>query len=231
MNPTRLVYVTDPLCLWCYGISSIIEEFYQELPSSIITETINGGLFPAEQAKKCDSDFINYLQQAAVHVTKLSGKEFSLSFWELLAKPGYTYNTEPSAKACVAVKKLAGEKVMMKFMHNLQHAFFIEGKNVMLSSTLALLAKPLGIEPHEFLEFYSSEECLNLTKREYAEAKQLGVQGFPALLYLKGRQGYKLASGFSSLENMKKALFWAENECKQAELANQAVCSDEGCDL
>lgn len=231
MNPARLVYVTDPLCLWCYGLSSIVEQFYQGLPASTITETINGGLFPGEQAKKCDTHFINYLKQASIHVTKLSGKEFNANFWELLAKPGFTYNTEPSAKACVAVKKIAGEKVMMEFMHKLQHAFFIEGKNVMLSSTLALLAKPLGITPHQFLEFYSSEECENLTKKEYAEAKQLGVQGFPALLYLKGRQGYKLASGFSDLESIKKALFWAENECKQDELANEAVCSDEGCNL
>ena len=231
MSSTRLLYITDPLCLWCYGISSIVEEFNQQLPSQLIAETINGGLFPAEQAKKCDSYFINYLKTASVQVTKLSGKEFSPLFWQLLEKPGFIYNTEPSAKASVTVKKLAGELNVLPFMHALQHAFFVNGKDVMQSATLAQLAKPFGIDTQDFLSFYLSDECLNLTKQEYAEVKQIGVQGFPALLYLNGRQGYKLSSGFASLESLQKALSWAENECKQVELDSSNACSDEGCSI
>lgn len=231
MNPTRLLYVTDPLCLWCYGISSVIEEFYQELPKELITETVNGGLFPGAQAKKCDKNFRDYLKNASLQVTKLSGIEFSQLFWKLLAKPGFIYDTEPSAKASVTVKKFAGEKAMLKFIHVLQHAFFVEGQDVMQSDTLASLAKPFGISNHDFLDFYLSEECLNLTKRQYAEVKQLGIQGFPALLYLKDRQGYKLSAGFSNLENLRKAFYWAENECKQAELSSDNICNDEGCSI
>lgn len=231
MNSTRLLYVTDPLCLWCYGISSVIENFYNELPKEIITETINGGLFPGVQAKKCDKSFRDYLKNASVQVTKLSGKEFSASFWQLLAKPGFTYDTEPSAKASVAVKKFAGEQAMLKFMHSLQQAFFVEGKDVMQPSILALLAEPFDVSNQDFLDFYFSEECLNLTKQEYGEAKQLGVQGFPALIYLKGRQGYKLSAGFSNLENLRSAFDWAENECKQAELSAANACTDKGCSL
>lgn len=231
MNPARLLYVTDPLCLWCYGISTVIENFYKELPNEMVTETINGGLFPAAQAKKCDQNFRDYLKNASIQVTKLSGKEFSASFWQLLATPGFTYNTEPSAKASVVVKNLAGEQAMLKFMHLLQQAFFVEGKNVMQPSILALLAEPFDIPNQDFLDFYFSDECLNLTKQEYAEAKQLGVQGFPALLYLKERQGYKLAAGFSDLENLRDAFGWAKNACKQAELNTANVCNDKGCNI
>ena len=231
MTTTRLLYVTDPLCLWCYGISSIIEEFYQELPSELVTETINGGLFPGTKAKICDKSFRDYLKNASLHVTKLSGKEFSPLFWQLLATPGFAYDTEPSAKATVTMKKLAGEKSMMQFMHALQHAFFVEGKNVMQAEVLATLAKPFGISKQDFLDFYLSDECVNLTKQEYAEASQLGVQGFPAILYLYGRQGFNLAAGFSTLENLKKGLDWAKYECKQADLSIQGLCTDEGCSV
>lgn len=231
MNSIRLLYVTDPLCLWCYGISSVIEEFYKELPKELITETVNGGLFPGEQAKKCDKDFRDYLKNASVQVTKLSGKEFSPLFWRLLEKPDFYYDTDPSTKASLTVKKLAGEKVMLEFMHALQNAFFVEGQNVMQSNTLASLAEPFGISNSDFLNFYFSEECLNLTKQEYADVKQLGIQGFPALLYLKDRQGYQLASGYSNLESLRKALGWVENECKQAELSNGNACTDKGCDI
>lgn len=231
MNSTRLLYVTDPLCLWCYGISSVIEQFYNELPKEVITETVNGGLFPAAQGKKCDKNFRDYLKNASIQVTKLSGKEFSASFWQLLATPGFIYDTEPSAKASVAVKKIAGEQAMLKFIHLLQQAFFVEGKDVMQPSILALLAESLGVPNKDFLNFYFSEECLNLTKQEYAEAKQLGVQGFPALIYLKERQGYKLSAGYSNLESLRNAFIWAENECKQAELSTANACTDEGCSI
>ena len=231
MANARLLYVTDPLCLWCYGISSIVEQLYQELPSNLITETINGGLFPGAQAKKCDKSFRDYLQNASLHVTKLSGKEFSPLFWQLLATPGFSYDTQPSARASVAVKKLIDDKAMLEFMHTLQNAFFVEGKNVMQASTLAALAEPFGISQQDFLRFYLSDECLNLTKQEYAEAKQLGVQGFPALLYLNGRQGYKLSAGFSTLESLHKALDWAQYECKQAEHSIEGICTDEGCSI
>lgn len=231
MTAARLLYVTDPLCLWCYGISSIVEEFYHQLPSELCTETINGGLFPGIQAKRCDKDFRDYLKNASLHVTKLSGKEFSPLFWQLLATPGFSYDTEPSARASVTVKKLAGEEAMLNYIHALQHAFFVEGKDVMQANTLAKIAEPFGISQQDFLSYYLSGNCLNLTKQEYAEAKQLGVQGFPALIYLNGRQGYKLSAGFSTLENLKKAFDWAQNECKQAEHNNVGLCSSDGCSI
>jgi putative protein-disulfide isomerase len=229
MNSTRLLYVTDPLCLWCYGISSVIEEFYQILPSKLLTETINGGLFPNKQAKICDEAFRDYLKNAAEHVTKLSGKTFSPLFWKLLSTPNFIYDTEPSAKASITVKKFTDEKTMLEFMHTIQKAFFVEGKNVMQPSVLASLAQPFGISEQAFLDFYISEKCLNLTKKDYSEAKQLGVQGFPALLYLNGRQGYKLSAGFSDLKSLKKALSWAENECSPTKTNNGNSCSDQGC--
>lgn len=229
MNSTRLIYVTDPLCLWCYGISSIVEEFYQGLPLSLVTETINGGLFIAEHAKHCDKNFRDYLKQAAKQVTKLSGKKFGTKFWELLEKPGFMYNTEPSAKASVTVKHLAGDKAMLSFMHAIQLAFFVEGKNVMQAKVLASIAGEFGVKSRDFLEFYLSEQCANLTKQEYAETKQLGIQGFPALLYLKGRQGYKLSVGFSTLENLNNAFTWAVSECKQTKSNNLGVCSAGAC--
>lgn len=231
MDNPRLLYITDPLCLWCYGISSIVDDFSQQLPTSLSIETINGGLFPAVQAKKCTPEFIDYLKKASENVTKLSGKKFSTDFWQLLATPNFMYDTEPSARASVAMKKLAGEEVMLKYIHSLQEAFFVEGKDIMQAETLASLAKPFGVRRSVFLATYNTEECLSLTKQEYAETKQLGVQGFPAIIYLKGRQGYKLSAGFSTLENLNAALQWAENECKPAVENSENICTDEGCSI
>lgn len=229
MNNPRLVYVTDPLCLWCYGISSVLEDFYQQLPSNLIKETINGGLFPAYKAKKCDRAFREYLQTAAQRVTQMTGKKFGSAFWDLLATADFYYDTEPSAMAVVTVQKYCGEEAMLRFSHALQRAFFEDGVNVMHPETLMLLAEPFGLSQEDFLMFYLTEECMDLTRKQYAEAKQIGVNSFPALLYIDGTQGYSLSAGYSTLEDLTKAFNWAVQECKQVKLNTQNVCSDKSC--
>ncbi len=229
MNSSRLVYVTDPLCLWCYGISSVIEDFYQQLPVELTTETINGGLFPAFKAKKCDRAFIDYLQTAAQRVTQMTGKIFSSKFWDLLATHDFYYDTEPSAMATVTVQKYCGEEAMLRYSHALQEAFFVGGENVMHPETLMLLAEPFGLSQEDFLTFYLTEECMDLTRKQYAEAKQIGVNSFPALLYIDGSQGYSLSAGYSTLEDLTKAFNWARLQCLPVESATQNVCSEKGC--
>jgi putative protein-disulfide isomerase len=229
MNDTRLLYVTDPLCLWCYGISDTIEKFYAGLPDYVETETINGGLFPGKSAKRCDQPFREYLATAAERVTSLTGKKFSQQFWYLLASENFFYDTEPSAKAAIAVKKLAGEQQVVPFIHALQQAFFIEGKNVMEAQVLTKIAENFGITSTDFIQFYFSDDCSSLTNKGYAEAKQLGVQGFPALIYLHENQGYSLAAGYSSLDHLNKALHWADKKHQETIASNQASCSISGC--
>lgn len=231
MKSSSLIYVTDPLCLWCYGIASTIEKFMDTIPNTVAFETINGGLFPGKQAKLCDYSFVNYLKEAAVHVTQLSGKEFSPMFWKLISKGDFRYDTEPAAKASVIVKKLAGEKAMIKYIHALQNAFFIEGKNITLSSTLALLAKPLGIEPYDFLYSYLSDEYTDLTKQQYSEAKQLGISGFPALLFIKGNQAYKLAAGYTTLETLNNNFNLALEKSGYTTTHSSNSCSETGCKI
>ncbi len=231
MNLSQIIYVTDPLCLWCYGIAPDLEKFYQNLPSDIERITINGGLFPNTQAKRTDKAFRDYLKNASKHVTERTGQIFSEKFWALLETDNYFYDTEPAARASVTVKLLKDDATMQHYIHELQQAVFVEGLNPNDPIVLASIAEACGIPQDIFLNEYHSDSTLETTRDEYAMARQLGIQGFPALLYAHDQKGYKIASGYASFSDLENAYNWARGESGQPPLNGGAACDASGCSI
>ncbi len=234
MTPSQLIYVTDPLCLWCYGMAPALDAFYDNLPDDLICVTINGGLFPGDRAKVTDKAFRDYLKNAAQHVTARTGQVFSKHFWTLLETQGFRYDTEPSARASVVVKSLKDEKHMREFIHALQHAVFVDGINPNIADNLASIAEPFGIEKSSFIAAFNDSASLEATHHEYTLASQMGIQGFPALIYQHQERAYSLAAGYAPLEDLQAALNWARGESNQAPIApkqNASACNDQGCSV
>jgi len=219
MNNSQILYVTDPLCLWCYGMAPDLEDFYVSLPSDIECITINGGLFPANKARIADKFFRDYLKKAAVQVTEYTGQIFGDPFWKLLETPGFRYDTEPSAKASVAVKKLKDDASMRAFIHQLQNAVFIEGKNPNEENILADIAELQGVDRKDFLLAFNSSDNNQETHNEYKQALEMGVKGFPALIYIHEEKGYGLAAGYSPKSQLFDTLNWARSQAGQKPIA------------
>ncbi|MET1255110.1 DsbA family protein [Aliikangiella maris] len=232
MSQSQLIYVTDPLCLWCYGIAPTLTQFYATLPENMEKITINGGLFPAERARIADPAFRDYLKNASVKVTELTGQTFSEAFWNLLATPGFKYDTQPSARATVIVKSLSNEQTMREYMHQLQVATFVEGQDPTDEQVLATIATEFGIVKDDFLQAYADNASQQATQDEYAMASQMGVRGFPAILYVKDNQGYSLVSGFAPLDHLTKALAWAMDKAGEPPIQTaENSCDETGCKI
>jgi len=226
MSVNQIIYVTDPLCLWCYGISPSLAEFTQQLPDDIEWLTLNGGLFPAAQAKKADQGFRDYLKSVSDHVTERTGQEFSRKFWDLLETEGFYYDTEPAARAVVAIKNILGEEVVGEYIHALQKAVFVEGENPNSLDVLSEIAGSFNVDAERFKEEYLSQTCLKSTHAEYALTKQLGISGFPAVIYIHEGKGFQLAAGYASTAELNKAFDWARKELGQPLLADSAKSCD-----
>jgi putative protein-disulfide isomerase len=230
MINNQLIYVTDPLCLWCYGIAPELDAFFASLPDDLEGITINGGLFPGAQAKVADKNFQDYLKNAAEHVTEKTGQIFSNSFWELLASDNFLYDTEPAARASVVVKELAGDTKMRSFIHKLQKSVFVDGNNPNLEDTLSELAYSCGVDKVEFVEKYRSDSNLEMTRGEYALAKTMNVRGFPALIYIGEKKGFQIGAGYATLGELTQAFDYARGQCGQPMLNDSAsVCGTTGC--
>ncbi|WP_028468334.1 DsbA family protein [Neptunomonas japonica] len=234
MTPSQLIYVTDPLCLWCYGMAPALDSFYNNLPDELNCITINGGLFPDSRARVTDIEFREYLKNAAQHVTAKTGQVFSKSFWSLLETQGFRYDTEPSARASVVVKSLTDETHMRQFIHALQRAVFIDGINPNITDNLSSIAEQSGIEKGSFIASFNDPTSLEATHNEYALANKMGVQGFPALIYQHQKRAYSLAAGYAPLEELQTALNWARSESNQPTVIskkNTNVCNSQGCSI
>lgn len=231
MSKNQIIYITDPLCLWCYGIAPELEQFYASLPEDVESITINGGLFPNHRGKLADAAFRDYLKKASEYVTQKTGQVFTDKFWSLLETKGFIYDTEPSARASVTVKNLKGDAAMQQYIHALQHAVFVEGLNPTSPELLAGVAQFLEISQEEFLKEYHTDDMLQATRDEYEMAQRLGVQGFPALLYAKDNKGYRIASGYASLSDLKSAFNWARGESGQTPLAESPSCNAQACNV
>lgn len=231
MSKSQIIYITDPLCLWCYGIAPELELFYASLPEDVECITINGGLFPNQRGKVADPEFRNYLKKASEYVTQKTGQIFTDKFWSLLESKGFIYDTEPAARASVTVKNLKDDATMRQYIHALQHAVFVEGFNPNNPEVLASVALSLSISKEDFLKEYQTAEVLNATRDEYRMAQELGVQGFPALLYAKDNKGYRIASGYASLSDLKHAFNWARGESGQTPMVESPSCNAQGCSI
>lgn len=229
MLSSQLIYVTDPLCLWCYGIAPTLKQFYAKLPSDITCITINGGLFPGKQSKVADSHFRNYLKNASKRVTELTGQKFSGAFWKQLEAPNFRYDTEPSARATVAIKSLTNDNTMRAYMYELQLATFVEGLDPTKPEVLASIGQKFNISKDVFLATYQKPDNIQTTQNEYLLAKQMGVQGYPALIYFKENKGYNLISGYAPLEQLNQALAWAMEKCGEKPNLSANACDDTGC--
>ena len=49
MNNLKVIYCTDALCGWCFGMSDDISKLYEEFKDRVEFDLLNGGLFLDER--------------------------------------------------------------------------------------------------------------------------------------------------------------------------------------
>lgn len=209
METHTLYYVTDPLCIWCYGFVPEFALFKSKLPNEIKTVTINGGLFPAEKARPSDKEFQDYLKTAATRVTSTTNQMFTDKFWQRLASPSFMYDTEPAALASYVVGHLVGEQSVLPFIELLQKRVFIDGYDPTDINDLTRVSNEMNVNEERFKIAFNDEQFLYELRQQYQFAKALGAQSYPSLILLKGNNAYSIGTGYNTHEKLLENLQWA----------------------
>ena len=79
----RIIYVGDPLCSWCWGISPHLSKLKAHYKEEMEFEILLGGLRPGG-GEKWNDQFKNFLRQHWEHVTELSGQPFGYKIYKLI---------------------------------------------------------------------------------------------------------------------------------------------------
>ena len=197
-----IFYIGDPMCSWCWGISphvNALKRFANQ--EHIKMKLIMGGLRPGG-GQKWDEQFKSYLKHHWQEVNNRSGQPFKLALFQ---KDQYDYDTEPACRAVVTIRNIAPEKDMA-FYELVQYYFYAENKDPKLLDFYRPICEKLEIDFKDFTENFKSKAMLEATQADFLKSREMGIRGFPSLIYRKGDKLYMIASGYVEFNDLKESI-------------------------
>lgn len=193
---TKLIYVGDPMCSWCYGIAEELEKTITHFEGKLETELVLGGLRPYNTETM--SDLKSFLTHHWEEVHAKSGQKFNYS---ILDDTKMTYDTEPPSRAVLAVRKMDASKEIA-FFKMVQKAFYVDNINVHLDESYFPLVEKLGLDAEKFAALFNASELKEEIKLDFKRAGDLGVNSFPTIVLQKDNKLNIIARGFATCETM-----------------------------
>lgn len=200
MGQLRFIYFADPMCSWCWGFSPNLERMRKAWPD-IPVRLGMGGLYPGvtkPMSARVKAEVANHWR----HVEEATGQPFDHRFFE---REGFVYDTLPSSQALVAVKQVTGENGL-DFLARLHGAFYRDNRDLTDAEVLADIAGEHGVDRDAFREMFESDRARQLTERDIGFARQLGVQGFPALLGYDEERYRLISMGWQSWDWLRQVI-------------------------
>lgn len=188
MTATKLHYIYDPLCGWCYGAAPLVQAA-QKIPNLVLV-LHGGGMMSGENRRQIDSQWRGYVMPHDLRIAQLTGQTFGDNYFNnLLNDTSAIMDSTPPIAAILAADKLAARGAEM--LHRIQHAHYVEGRRIAEVPVLTELATEMGLDSDSFINAYST--ALATSSQHIAESRTLLAQahghGFPtfALEELQGK--------------------------------------------
>lgn len=177
MTATKLHYIYDPLCGWCYAARPMVEA---AKAAGITIVMHGGGLWTP--AIMLTAEKIAYIRSNDHRIAMLTGMEFGPAYLDgLLQDRGTAFWSQPTIAAVLAAGVFR-EEAAIAMMNAIQTAHYVRGKRVVNASVLLELAAEIGLAADPFSEALASvpvEEHIRETRRWMQE---LGLHGFPSFV-------------------------------------------------
>ncbi|MDH1279153.1 DsbA family protein [Pseudomonas chengduensis] len=192
---SRLLYVMDPMCSWCWGFAPVVEALAEQAAAAGVSLQIVVGGLRRDQVAIDAAARVRYLGYWQA-VNASTGQLFD---FERGLPEGLVYDTEPACRALVTARQLdaASAWTLLKLV---QQAFYTEGADVTQASVLVQLAERAGIPRIEFAEAFDSQAMQEATAADFTWVQDLGIAGFPTLLAERDGQLALLTNGYQPLE-------------------------------
>lgn len=194
----EIIYVGDPMCSWCWGISPQLNQLKRKAETlGVPYRIVVGGLRPGG-GDPWNGQFKDFLQHHWEEVNERSGQPFGYSLFE---REEFDYDTEPACRAVVAARMIAPEQED-RFFELVQHHFYVQNEDPKEVAFYQPICQELNIDYHTFKESFQSIKTQQLTQLDFQQNRQWGVRGFPTVIFRDGTTLYAVATGFATFEQM-----------------------------
>lgn len=209
-NKSKIIYVFDPMCGWCYGFSKVMDQYENQHKNKYDFEVISGGMVVGEREGPI-GDFADYILSAYKRVEEYSGITYGEPYLAKLRDKSLWSSSVMPSIAIETFKRFEPSHVV-EFSSAVQRAYFYEGKDLRNTAVYTELIKPYNINSEAFLTLLQSEEMRLEATRGYQTAANFGVTGYPAVILQHKGKYYMVAKGFTDYNTFAKTIETVENK-------------------
>lgn len=207
-SSTEIVYIGDPMCSWCWGISPTVKQLQTYCDEQGYTFSIVvGGLRPGG-GDPWNSQFKNFLRHHWEEIGQRTGQDFR---FELFEKDHFNYDTEPSCRAVVAGEKLLekkkdNNKSLYAFFADIQKKFYVGNEDPSQDDFYRPICEDHGLSFDEFRQLFHAPETKQRTFEQFQRNRSWGIRGYPSFGLLKDNKFEVIATGYTDFERIKARL-------------------------
>ena len=211
----KIIYVYDALCGWCYGFSPVLKQCYEKHKNDFEFEVLSGGMMMGDRIGSIN-DIAPYIKTAYHTVENTTGVKFGEAYLRVLEDGSMILNSELPSIALSLFKQYFPDQSVL-FAHEIQYALSFDGRDPNEFETFRYIAVNHGIDPDEFEAKMKTETAKEAAYYDFALAKQLRVESFPAVLMQTSETGfYLIAKGYTDFETLEFRINNVLNEVKES---------------
>jgi putative protein-disulfide isomerase len=196
---TRLFYIHDPMCSWCYAFSRSWDALQAELPEDIAIVYLAGGLAP-DSIEPMPLSMRHTIQQIWQRIEQtVPGVSFNYDFWSRNTPIRSTY---PACRAVLAARKqhMESEPEMVRVI---QRAYYQRAFNPSLPETLQGCAQEIGLDAAIFGRDLISLEIDDGLQHEIRQSRQLDAYSYPSLRLVHNNAIFPIPIDYLNLRTMR----------------------------
>jgi putative protein-disulfide isomerase len=191
MVKTKLHYVHDPLCGWCYAAAPLVKAARVSL--DVVAHA--GGMLAGARRKAVTDEWRSFVMPHDHRIAALSGQPFGAAYFDgLLRDHTAVFDSAPPTTAVLAADELGG--CGLDLLARMQTAHYVEGRRIADREVLIELALGIGLEREPFAAAFDRLAGAP-TEAHFLESgrwlRKLGGQGFPTFA-LETSHGFELVA-------------------------------------
>lgn len=203
---TKIYYIMDTMCGWCYGFSDVISKIHEKYKDAYDFSILPGGMWVDENVKTINDSLGDYIKGHNIRIEELTGKKFGEGFNKnILGNSNVVLDSLPGAKSVVLIQRLKKD-ITFDFLKKIQEAFFIEGKDPNNLEIYTEIAESFGISKEVFETEFLSKSLTKETAKYFNMVALMGDLSFPTVILVEGDKGRIISQGYSNFEELDQIL-------------------------
>lgn len=184
----KVHYFFDPMCGWCYGATALLDAIAAN--SDLKLELHPGGMIANQSIEKA---FRNHILTSDARIASITGVQFGKGYIQRVkSNESMILDSYITARAIITAEQLGIAPLNM--LKTIQHAHYIEGKQVNRAEVIEGLAVELGLDKNHWQRAMLANQGTEQTKIAQSRLlmQKLQVTGFPTLILEKHEKQVKL---------------------------------------